>query len=194
MLPFKSRKDLTKYEKTALMCYRDLEYPQHTWSYKLRNNRPNTDCDIINGYLRGTIAKTKFKVKELRALKSLIRAITRAINKSIVSSNFTVYKGVSYFPELKNYIKNKRVVDKAFNSFTTSSKKALEYSGKNKNGESIIFALQLNKGDKAVFIDNKEKEWLIQKHSCYQVMEIRHLKKSKIWGKAIIYYLKLIIR
>ncbi len=191
MLPFKSRKDLTDYEKTALKCYRDLEYPQHTWSYKLRNNRPNTDCDIINGFLRGTIAKTKFKVKELRVLKSLIRAITRAINKSIVSSNFTVYKGVSYFPELKKYIVNYSVVDMAFNSFTTSEKKALEYSKKNQNGEKIIFALDLKKGDKAIYIDNKEKEWLIQKKSRYIVTRISHFKNSKIWGKAIIYYLRL---
>lgn len=192
MLSFKSRKDLTKYEKTALMCYRDLEYPQHTWSYKLRNNRPNTDCDIINGYLRGTIAKTKFKVKELRALKSLIRAITRAINKSIVSSNFTVYKGVSYFPELKNLIEGKIFIDKGFNSFTTSTEKAKEYSGKNAKGEKIIFTLDLKKGDNALYIDNKEKEWLIQKNCHYRVIRIIRYVNSKLWGNAIIYYLKLI--
>ncbi len=191
MLPFKSRKDLTKYEKTALMCYRDLEYPQHTWSYKLRNNRPNTDCDIINGYLRGTIAKTKFKVKELRALKSLIRAITRAINKSVVRRKFTVYKGVSYFPELKKYIVDNVIIDEAFNSFSTSEDKAFEYSKKNRKGEKIIFALELKKGDKAIYIDNIEKEWLIQRGSHYTVMDVKHYSKYKSWGKAIFYYLRL---
>lgn len=191
MLPFKSRKDLTDYEKRALMCYRDLEYPQHVWSYKLRTKRPNTDCDIINGYLRGTIVKTKFKVKELRALKSLIRAITRAINKSVVSRKFTVYKGVSYFPELKKYIVDNVVIDEAFNSFSTSEKKAFEYSKKNRKGEKIIFALELKKGDKAVYMDNKEHEWLVQRRSHYAVTDVRVYSNYKTYGKAIIYYLRL---
>jgi hypothetical protein len=81
----------------------------------------------------------------------------------------------------------------AFNSFSTSEKKAIEYSTtKNRNGEKIIFALELNRGDKAVYMDNVEHEWLVQRGSKYHIVRIGKFEKSKIWGKAIIYYLRLI--
>ena len=193
MLPFEKRKDLTKFEKIALRCYRDLDYLQHVWSFKLKNKRPNTDCDMINGFLRGTIAKTKFKLKDLRILRSLILRIFKAIKKSGVDCDtLTVYKGVSYYSELKRYVVGKTVIDKAFNSFTASEKKALEYSRKNKQGERIILALDLKKGDKAIYMDDVENEWLIQKNRKYLVIKIAHYVDSVPWGKAIIYYLRLI--
>lgn len=192
MDPFYKRKDLTLNEISALKHFRDLEYPQYKWLYKLRTNRPNTDCDMINGYLRGNIPKSKLRDMEIHLLKRLIRAITRAINKSSVDrKRFMVYKGVAYFEGLKKYVKGKTIVNKAFSSFSTSKKMALKYAGKNPNGEKIIFALWLKKGNKAIYIDEKEGEWLIQKHSHYSIMEIRRYDHHRFWGKAIIYYFKL---
>lgn len=192
MEEFGKRKDLTKHEKSALRHYRDLGFPQHKWSFKLGTNRPNTDCDMINGYLRGTIPESRFRFKEVDYLKSLITAIETAIDKSIVDRKFTVYKGLKYFSKLTKYIKGKSVIDLGFNSFSTSIDKALEYSGKNAKGEHILFGLDLKSGDHALYIDEKEDEWLIQKGSEFQVYAIRHVKRPDIIGKAIIYYLKLI--
>ena len=193
MKEFDSRKDLSLCEKMAIMSYRDIGYPQHAWDIDgYKRNRPNHDCDMINGYLRGKIPNSKFTKLKLKYLKYLIATIAHAINKSSVDrKTLAVYKGVSYFPELDKYCIGHEITDKAFNSFTASEKKALEYSKKNQNGEKIIFALDLKKGDKAIYIDNKEKEWLIQKKSRYIVTRISHFKNSKIWGKAIIYYLRL---
>ncbi|WP_042705648.1 ADP-ribosyltransferase [Methanomicrobium mobile] len=193
MEEFDKRTDeLTTNEISALKHYRDLNFQQYNWSINLEKKRPNTDCDVINGYLRGDFVKSDFPKAELKCLKSLIRAITRAINKSGVDlKKLTVYKGVGNFKKLKKYAVGKTVIDKGFSSFSTSEGKALEYSGKNSNGENIIFLLKLKKRDKAIYLDEIEDEWLIQKHSHYLVMDIRQYVKSKIWGKAIVYYLRL---
>ena len=194
MQQFDNRKDLSLCEKMALMCYRDIGYPQHVWRrIKIKGIRSNVDCDVMNGYLRGKIKESKFPKLNFKYLKYLIATITHIIEKSRVDRElFTVYKGVSYFPELEGYSVNKTFTDRAFSSFSTSEKKALEYSKENKKGEKIIFALELKRGDKAVYMDNVENEWLVQRGSKYHIVRIGKFEKSKIWGKAIIYYLKLI--
>ena len=192
MQQFDNRKDLSLCEKMALMCYRDIGYPQHIWEIDIEGVRENIDCDVMNGYLRGKLQKPMFTKLNFKYLKYLIATITRIIEKSRVDRKlFTVYKGVSYFPELKDYIVDNVVIDEAFNSFSTSEKKAFEYSKKNRKGEKIIFALELKKGDKAVYMDNEEHEWLVQRGSHYAVTDVREYSQYKSFGKAIIYYLRL---
>ncbi len=193
MQQFDNRKDLSLCEKMAIMSYRYIGYPQHIWKIGLKGKRSNIDCDVINGYLRGKIPESRFTKLKLKYLKYLIATIAHAINKSSVDrKTLAVYKGVSYFPELDDLSVDDKFVDMAFNSFSTSEKKALEYSKKNKTGENIIFALELKRGDKAVYMDNVEHEWLVQRGSKYHIVRIGKFEKSKIWGKAIIYYLRLI--
>ncbi len=193
MLSFDSRKDLSLCEKMAIMSYRDIGYPQHVWEIDgYKRNRPNHDCDMINGYLRGKIPKSKFTKLKLKYLNYLIATIAHAIDKSRVDRKlFTVYKGVSYFPELDKYCIGHEITDKAFSSFTTSKKKALEYAGVNADGEKIIFVLTLKKGDKAIYVDDTEQEWLVQKENTFIVKDIAHSTNTE-WGRAILYYLRFI--
>ena len=147
---------------------------------------------MINGYLRGKIPNSKFTKLKLKYLKYLIATIAHAINKSSVDrKTLAVYKGVSYFPELEKYTLDYTVTDMAFNSFSASEDRAFKYSGKNSKGQRIVFALELKRGDKAVYIDDVENEWLVQKGSCYGVVDIREYSNYKSHGKAIIYYLRL---
>lgn len=192
MLSFDSRKDLSLCEKMAIMSYRDIGYPQHIWKIGLKGKRSNIDCDVINGYLRGKIPESRFTKLKLKYLKYLIATIAHAINKSSVDrKTLAVYKGVSYFPELDKYCIGHEITDKAFSSFTTSKKKALEYAGVNANGEKIIFVLTLKKGDKAIYVDDTEQEWLVQKENTFIVKDIAHSTNTE-WGRAILYYLRLI--
>ena len=192
MQQFDNRKDLSLCEKMALMCYRDIGYPQHIWEIDIEGVRENIDCDVMNGYLRGKIPKSKFTKLKLKYLSYLITTITRIIDKSRVDRKlFTVYKGVSYYPELENYTVDNSVTDLAFNSFSTSENRAFKYSGKNSKGQKIILALDLKRGDKAVYIDNKEHEWLVQRGSHYAVTDVREYSNYKSRGKAIVYYLRL---
>ncbi len=195
MQPYYRRtKQLTTDEISAIRHYRDLNKKQYKWeNVKLKTNRPNKDCDVINGYLRGDIPKSQFTKAEFERLQLLINSISSAIEKSSVDHDeLTVYKGVSEFKGLKKYVEGKKVRDKGFSSFSTSEEMALRYAGKNAKGEKIIFALELKRGDKAVYIDNVENEWLIQKGCKYYVTKITPYTESELWGKAIVYYLRLI--
>lgn len=194
MQPYYRRtKQLTTDEISAIRHYRDLNKKQYKWeNVKLKTNRPNKDCDVINGYLRGDIPKSQFTKAEFERLQLLINSISSAIEKSSVDHDeLLVYKGVHEFKGLKKYIEGKTIPDNGFSSFSSSEDWALKYSGENRKGEKIIFVLGLKRGDKALYIDNIENEWLVQKGSHYHVIRKIQYDDSEIWGKAIVYYLEL---
>lgn len=191
-IPYQKRSDLTADEKDAIGHYRDLNYQQFDWSYKPEKKRLSSDCDIINGVLRKNISISKLNSKEQTRFKQLVSHISSAVFKSKLSKGFTVYKGLIDFDGLKDYQIGKIVEDKAFGSFSTSKEVALKYAGPNSKGELIIFILDLNRSDYAIYIDEKESEWVLPRNSKYYVADISHYEKSE-WGdsKAIIYYLRL---
>lgn len=189
--PFEERTDLTKGEIEALRCYRDLNYKQHEWSVESKDGRKNTDCDIINGCLRGKISFKKLLKHEKTWYLSLVRRIHAAITKSDIKDEFLLYKGVVDFEGLKKYKIGSIFTDNGFGSYSMNLTKAKRYSGKNENKERIFFYIETKKGDNAIYIDSLESEWLFQNRTRYLVVNIVHYQIKRI-GKAIVYILKVV--
>lgn len=184
--PFEERTDLTKGEIEALRCYRDKNYSQHIWSINPNPNRPNYDCDIINGCLRHNISFKKLLKHEKSWYLSLVKRIHAAIKKSEITERFVVYKGLKNFENLSKFKESEVFTDNGFSSFSTSLSKAKQYAGENEDGRLIYFALVLNKGDNALYIDDMEDEWLVQNRSRYLILGIDYVNNDS-FGNAIVY-------
>ena len=187
---FQNRSDLTDGEKEAIRCYRDLEYPQNTWNMKT-SSRKQKDCDVINGCLRNHVLEDSLNESDKKMYHSLVRRLTKAINKSRIKERSYIFKGLHDFKELSKFEPGAIVTDLGFNSFSESVNIAKEYAGKNKNGEFIFFMLFINKECNALYVDRKEKEWILQRGMTYHVYGVEHVN-NKTFGKAIIYHLELI--
>ncbi len=191
-IPYNDKRNtlgLTEKEIDAVGHYRDLNHIQEKWSVDPNPKRKSKDCDVINGYYRGTLKG--LGDEEVKLIRLYARRIQSAISKSSINSKFTVYKGVEPFPKLKNYQVGKYTVDKGFSSFSASLEIASTYAKtKKKEDPKIIFVLVLDKGDKALYIDEKEEEWLIPRGSKYHVSNVE-LEYIEGVGKAMLYYLTL---
>lgn len=186
---FEDRTDLTDGEKEAIRSYRDLEYPQNSWSIKV-SGRKQKDCDVINGCLRNPNLEKQLNIGERKLYHSLVYRLTKAINKSVIKSGVYLYKGLHEFDGLSKFKEGAYVQEFGFYSFSESVNIAKKYSGKNKSGEFIFFMLSIAKDSKAMFVDKKEREWIFQKGLVYHVYGIEHVN-NELFGKAIIYHIEL---
>lgn len=190
---YRDREDLTKLEKAAISHYRDLTYAQLKWDWDIGRVELGDDCHMVNNIMRGSIPRASLTRGDKFRSSWIINRVTSAINKSPVTQEFDVIRGVEMFKALKKADIGSKIDDNAFTSFTTSRKTASRYAKKNNNGEYIFFRLTLNRGDFALYVDSVEEEWLLGKDKTFLVEDIEHLKDVP-WlsgGKAIIYYLTL---
>lgn len=187
---YQSRCDLTDLMVNEISHYKDLRNPQYQWDCALPCNlKVGADCYVVNNALRNPFFYRRLTDKDKRRVKRIVNIVTSAINLSPLPHRVDLIKGVSPFPELKEYCKDAIVQDKAFGSYSTTRAVADDYSEQNEDGEYIYFLLSLKEGDCALYIDEDESEYLLNPGNFFQVMDIQH---EKINGrKAIFYYLAL---
>lgn len=199
-IPYYLRTDLTPEEKKAVGHYRDKGVKQEDWSYKQASGKKCRDCIIFNGILRRSGVWSKLKATEQRKAMEYITQIKSAIAHSRTTRDLELFKGVMYFPKLREYTVGKVVSDNAFGSFTTDINTANKYSGKDKTKTEryIYFRLKLPKGSRALYIDEKEEEYVLLPGMKYYVADkIQYKKagsKTSMWtakGNAIVYYLEI---
>lgn len=190
---YRDREDLTKLEKAAISHYRDLTYAQLKWDWDIGRVELGDDCHMVNNIMRGSIPRASLTRGDKFRSSWIINRVTSAIQKSPVTQEFDVIRGVEMFDGLRDAVIGSKIVDDAFTSFTTSPKTAAQYAGKNDTGEWIILRLTLTVGNFALYIDDVESEWLLGRDKCFRVADIQH-QENISWlsgGKAIIYYLTL---
>lgn len=190
---YRDREDLTKLEKAAISHYRDLTYAQLKWDWDIGRVELGDDCHMVNNIMRGNIPRASLTRGDKFRSSWIINRVTSAINKSPVTQEFDVIRGVEMFDALKDVKVADEFDDNAFTSFTTSQKTATSYAGRNSDGELIFLSIKLKRGDFALYVDNVEEEWLLSGHKTFKVVGIEHRDNHQgiIGNKAIIYYLAI---
>jgi len=131
----------------------------------------------INSFLReGKFQHGKPDEKDIEIAKKVTKDLTSAIDKSPLSEDITLYRGVrSGFEHLQ---KGSVVTDSAFLSTSSSKKIANKFTEKlNKSDDPVLFVIQMKKGDPAVLPkDRFEKEFILHKESKLNVTNIKKVK------------------
>lgn len=189
--PYQTRSDLTQDEVRAINHYKDLVNPQYEWDFKpVPEKDVGIDCQIINGVLRRKYSKDLLSRRDNNRVSRTVGYINSAIKKSRLSKNLPLIKGIKQFKGLSSYKVGMTITEYAFGSYTTNPKVATRYSGKNSKSEYIYFTVELRAGDKALYVDADEEEWILKTRCKFIVTDIEH---GAIEGhKAIIYHLELI--
>lgn len=187
--PYQNRRDLSQEEIRAINHYKDLINPQYKWDIKVEPEKGlGIDCQIINGILRRKYSPDMLSRRDKNRLSRTVRYINSAINKSVLSKNLPLIKGIKRFKGLNTYKVGTTITEYAFGSYTTKPQTAKSYSGKNSKGEYIYFTVELKRGDKALYVDADEEEWILKTRCKFVVTSIEH---GTIEGcKAIIYHLE----
>lgn len=200
-IPFRRNSLLKPIEINALSHYRDAGTNQINWDYFVPANRwKDRDCFMINGVLKGNILKNYLMNSDKKLLLDLIPLISSATRKNRVSDTFTVYKGLSSdswitekFDKNGKPLENAPYMDYAFGSFTSNPKIAVKYSQKFNKKDIYLLVQTLEIGDCALYIDDKEYEWLLPENIYYS-FEKKNIIPLENGGKQITYYIKRVNR
>lgn len=206
-VPFKQNRNLSDEEIEAVTYYRDMgENNPHNWSYPIPPERKkDKDCFMINEFLRGNIPKNKLVDADKKELLKLIPNIHSAITKSFAPCEFEVYKGMSNdswittkFDRYGRPLGNDSYIDYGFGSFSSnidvavnySMKKWFDKSNKYRNDKNIYLLVQtLEFGDFALYIDNREYEWLLPPNTWYS-FEKKKVTQLDNGFKQVAFYIK----
>ena len=135
-----------------------------------------TDSDFINSYLRtgkeitldpGDIVPT------VAEIKNSVKLIDTAISGAKVQEDITVYRGITSSSVARINPKiGMEFSDKGFGSWSGHRELAAEFMGKTTDTKTAIIRMRLNKGDKALFLNTDESEFLLPRNMRYKILDI----------------------
>lgn len=191
MIPFTVRNDLTEEEKRALESYQDIDSPQHGWNLLLPKGLKNKDCYVINNTLRSVSVRDSMDRHDRDIVDYLILQIDSAIAKSDITEKVDVFRGLSDPSWLEYMDVDSGFMDDAYGSFTLDINVAAKFAGTNASNEKVFLVRELEKGNRAVYMGDKEEEMLIPRRRKYVVDAIVHFDKDEFISghKAIVYYI-----
>lgn len=178
---FMNNTRLSPENKDAVNHYRDTGVIPIPWKHKVSKTELNgveMDCYMINGYCRGDLNKNNLDQSDVEILEYLVPTIQSAILNCKTDKILPLQRGLSYGGWLvDNYDEGDYLADKAFGSFTSNPRVAYKYAfdkGQFNGNKLLVFLdLLLKKNEKALYIDDRENEWLLPRNSIYKITEIK---------------------
>lgn len=200
-IPYQINSSFSVNDVNAIRHYQDKSKSniQCIWDYvplpkEKRNKKLGMDCFMMNGYLRGTLLQKLSEHDEKQVLE-LINNLDKLVdNSSVPYKSLLLYRGIEHPTSWLNKNINDDIEEYAFSSFTSSKYIAESYANKNKiSNDRVYVVTELCRGDKALYLDNLECEWLLPRNSIFQIDDILKNNYNDSNGKMmreIIYYIK----
>jgi len=184
--PYQKRYLLKNIEKEAIAHYKDLETKPYEWDY--RNAHPEEkkskslgwDCFMINNYMRHSL-KHHLSSHDIKLIIQTICRITRAIYKSKVTESIDLFRGIKYkyiadAVEAWENGKIGEIHEWAFESFSQSKIKAINYAIMKDPKCPILMHLVLEPGEEGLYIDDVEEERLLPPETTYRIIDVNEFE------------------
>ena len=115
---------------------------------------------------------------DLQLCNELILLLDSAISKSVLPEGLNVIRGLADSRWTSQLQENETYVEDGYGSYSLSIDAALRYARVNAEGEMVFLARTLEKGERALYLGQKEEEMLVERGCEYWVEEISSVKKG----------------
>lgn len=189
---FMARTDLTAGEKDAILHYRDIGDPQHTWKCPIPAGEKHEDCYVIQKTLRSDAFRNSLIPSDLAKSATEILLLDTAVAKSRFHKNAALYKGLRDPSWILNKKPGESFDDLGFGSFSLDVGVSLAgYTPR--DAESPVFLRKIvSSGDTALYIGGAENEVLFGRGKNYKILAIEKYNPGEFLpdSKAIVYYIQ----
>ena len=168
---------LTDAERDAVLSFQDLGSKQDSW-HVCAPDPVHVNCSIVNSYLRFPEFAGKMSSADLQLCNELILLLDSAISKSVLPEGLNVIRGLADSRWTSQLQENETYVEDGYGSYSLSIDAALRYARVNAEGEMVFLARTLEKGERALYLGQKEEEMLVERGCEYWVEEISSVKKG----------------
>ena len=183
--------ELTDEERDAVLSFQDLGRRQDSWSVEAPDP-VHVNCSIVNSYLRFPGFAQEMSSADLRLCGELISLLDSAISKSVLPKGLNVIRGLADPRWISGFLEDDIYIESGYGSYSLSVDAAIRYAQVNSDGYMVFLARNLQSGDKALYLGEKEDEMLVGRGKEYLIDEIVSVQKGDLSPvcKSIVYILE----
>ena len=184
---------LTDAERSAVYSYQDLGLERHVWDVEAPDDVHRT-CSIINSYLRFAEFVDCMSRADVCQCEELVSLLDSAVSKSVLPEGLNVIRGLADSRWISGLSEDDVYLEPAYGSYSLSVDAALRYARVNDEGKMVFLARSLEKGERALYLGNKEEEMLVERGCKYLIDEISPVEIGVLSPdyEAIVYMLRRI--
>ena len=138
----------------------------------------HVNCSIVNSYLRFPKFRDLMNWNDVCRCEELISLLDSAVSKSVLPEGLNVIRGLADPRWISGLSEDDVYLEPAYGSYSLSVDAALRYARVNDDGKMVFLARPLEKGERALYLGNKEEEMLVERGCTYAVKEINLVQKG----------------
>ena len=169
--------ELTDAERDAVLSFQDLGSRQDSWTVEAPDP-VHVNCSIVNSYLRFPKFRDLMSWNDVCQCEELISLLDSAVSKSVLPEGLNVIRGLADPRWISGLSEDDVYLEPAYGSYSLSVDAALRYARVNDDGKMVFLARPLEKGERALYLGNKEEEMLVERGCTYAVKEINLVQKG----------------